>query len=487
VSVKIFNGKNFTSLSTNGGQYDGEKMPGDLSSWNVLDTDSNAFLYNTYELLAARSQTLYHTYPLVRGAVNRQVDYAIGSGLAFRSQPVWSLIPNMTKEDAKDWGKEFQQYVNYYFEMFDFYDKQPLLFRGAQTQGDSLLFIEKKNGIITDLIPSLGSQINGSYNQDMYTLGIKHDSMLRANGIIKKDDTELSFYDKDGNLDLIQYFQAELPSQLRGYPLAYSMVNLAKNDDRHWDSITQRVVLESILLGTSETETTDLAKQTGNLAEQNKVQKTGIAQSVLSTIGNARKLAAGAMLSLRKGESMKFTDLKSPGNNFGMFKDNIGLYAGAAMGTPSQMIFSKYETSYTSHKGTFNDFQKTYMNKRISFTRKVMRPTIQEFLKDMVLQGYIKAPGIFKNPMILNAYTAGNYLGPIPGVINPVQEAKSNEQNIKNAIVQRGDIAAQHGNEWGNHITEWGEQEEEWTKQSPQERTKVIIEQEKNRPKDETA
>jgi hypothetical protein len=471
----IFIYKNGKTLNLNsGGQYDGEKMPGDLDAWNVLSSDANKMIYNSYDLLSTRSSTLYHTYSPIKSAINKQTQYAIGSGLAFRSQPNWQIIPGMTAESAKDWGKQFQQLVNFYYESYNFYEKQPVLFRGGLTVGDSLLMFERKNGVLTDLIEFGGDQINCKYNEGNYTLGIKHDDLLRAKGIMKIDGKKISFQTPSGNQNLIQYYDKQLPRQLRGYPLAYTMINLAKNDDRHHDAAVQRAVMETIMMGSFETDTTNPMNQVKNMAEANSKKKGGVVSSLLSKIGNAKQIGAGNMMTLRKGEKVTFTDLKTPNANFGVFKDWIINYIAMGTDTPPEVIMSKYSTSYTAHRGALNDFQKAYTQKRKTFERNVIKPVIREILKDAVLQGFISAPGIFENPMLLNAYIQGNNLAPIPGVINPVQEANANEKNVLNGFEQRGDVAARFGNEWSNHIEEWGEQEQEWFSKSPSQRSEII-------------
>ena len=171
-----------------GGAYDGEKIPGDLGSMNVLSSDANEVLGSSYGLLSKRSGTLYHTYGPVRAAVNKQTDYAIGPGLAFRSQPDWSLIPGMDKESAKSWGKDFQKIIHYYFQVMEYYEKQQTLFRGALTFGDTIQIFERIGGELNDIIDFNGDHIDCDYNDSNYFLGIKHDKYLRAKGIRKVDD-----------------------------------------------------------------------------------------------------------------------------------------------------------------------------------------------------------------------------------------------------------------------------------------------------------
>ena len=466
-----------------GGQYDGEKIPGDLDQWNVLSADSNELLSATYGYLSERSITLYHTYPLVRAAINKQIEYAIGTGLVFRSQPNWSML-GMDKASAKDWGKDFQKIVHYYFQKLGFYEKQAVVMRGGLASGDSLLLFLREDGNLSDLVEFGGDQIHWEYSQNNpdgsgYMLGIEHDKYFRRMGIRKYDGTTIRFRDENGDQQLVQYLSKELPRQLRGYPLAYSIINLAKNDDRHTDATTHRAVLESIIIGSTETDSSNPTRQAENFAKANlkKYQRDPNA-SLLSKIGNAFRLGAGNMFQFRPGEKMTFSDLKTPSNTFRDFKETIAEYVGAATGTPPEVILSKYSTSYTAHRGALNDFQKTYFRRRSNFGRTVGMAVIAEIAKDAILNRYIDAPGFFENPMRRAAYLQGTFLGPVPGAVNPVQEATAKKIAVKNAFTLRSDIAAEYGNEWDNFIDEWGAEEQEYAGLDPEQQLKRIEAQE---------
>jgi capsid protein len=425
--------------------------------------------------------TLYHTYGPARAAINKQVEYAVGPGLVFRSQPDFSML-GMTQEQAKEWGKDFQKIVHYYMQKYSAYELQNVLMRGGLAGGDSLLFFIRDSNGLDDLVEFSGDQIAWEYSDDTTTLGIRHDQYMRRTGFKKLDGTMVDYKDGAGNQNVIQYFEKELPRQMRGYPLLYSIINLAKNDDRHTDATTQRAVMESIMLGWTETEGTDPIKQTSNMASANlkKFQRDNGTTSTLSKIANAFRLGAGNMYQFRKGEKMNFTDLKTPSDTFKDFKEVMLDYIGAATGTPSQMITSKYSTSYTSHKGTFNDFKKSYMKKRSTFERVVMRPIIREIAKDAIINGYISAPGFFDNPMTQSAYLQGMFLGPVPGAINPLQEVNADVKSVQNGFTLRSDVAARNGHEWDNMINEWTTEQQEWFAGSEEKQAADIMRQEQS-------
>lgn len=471
--ILIYNNGRFGGRLS-GGQYDGEKIPGDLDQWNVLSSDSNQLLTATYGELSRRSITLYHTHPLVRAAVNKQVDYAVGPGLVFRSQPDWSML-GMDRASAKDWGKDFQKIVHYYFQRLGFYEQQSVLMRGGLTSGDSLLFFVRGADGLEDLVEFGGDQIMWEYTDRNYTLGIKHDGLFRRLGIKKCDGTEVPFRDENGDQLVVQYMNKELPRQLRGYPLAYSVINLAKNDDRHTDATTHRAVLESIIIGSTETNTSDPSRQVRNMADANtKRYQRDPNASPLRKIANAFRMGPGSMFQFREGEKVNFTDLKTPNNTFRDFKDVITEYIGAATGTPPEVIASKYSTSYTAHRGALNDFKKSFVKRRLNFSRTVAKQVVAEIAKDAILKGYIDAPGFFENPMRRSAYLEGSFLGPVPGAVNPKQEVDAKVVSVENGFQLRSDVTAEGGSEWDNFIDEWAAEENEFSSLDPRQQVERI-------------
>lgn len=479
--IWIFNNGKVKRASI-GGQYDGEKMPGDLDGWKILSADSNEIIESTYGELCKRSATLYHTYAPAAAAIEKQTQYAIGSGLIFRSQPDYQTL-GWTQERAKDWGKEFQKIIHYYFKSLNFYEKQQLVFRQALFGGDSVLFfIREGDGF--DLVESSGEIIDWAKADGDTTLGVKHDKFYRRQGIFTTEGDYNAFKDTDGNRNLVMFYDKKLARQLRGYPLVYKIINLAKNDDRHTDAITQRAVIESIILATQKSTGTDFAKQTRNMAAAALRKEKGAGATFTQKIGNFFKMGPGNIYQVGEGEGMEFTDQKTPSNNFGMFKDWMINYIAMATDTPPEVILSKYSTSFTAHKGALNDFKMSFMQKRTAFTRAVAAPVIEELAKQAIFDGLIEAPGFFDSPVRRQAYLSGNFIGPVPGAINPLQEVNAKKTAVEQGFQLRSDIAAEYGNEWDNFIAERAEEERRYFEASPEKQSEAIFEQEASNEND---
>lgn len=457
---------------SSGGQINGEKIPGDLDSWNLLQQDINEALTCSYNILSQRSISLYHTYPPVKAAINKTTAYAIGAGNMFRSRPDHRML-GITPEAATEWGKKFQLLVHYYFKSISWYEKQAVTFRGGLISGDSIvLFVREKDGSF-DLVEAGGDNIDWEKTDGAsWTLGIKHDKWKRRQAIYT--DKQINFQNqKTGDQQVIQFLDKAMPRQLRGLPLAYGIIALAKNHDRELDATVQRAVLESIMMGYSTSDKVDVGAQAKQQAE-NVSRTTGTIRNAITKLTGPKKLLSGNMYQLDAGGEFKFTDLKTPGNNFDKFQEYMISYVAMATDTTPGIIKSSYPTSYSSHKGEFNDFWKMVKLKRNNFNEKVNKVIIRQIAKDLILDGIIKAPGFLSNPMIREAWLSGIFLGPVPGQINPLQEARARELEVKNAFITRADAAANYDNEYDNMITDWAKQEIQFKTLSLTEQEKII-------------
>lgn len=482
--IMIVNGDKATTLKTSN-QMTGEKIPGDLNAWSYFGTDPNTLLLWTYDQITERATTLFHTHGPVSAAINKTEIYAIGPGLKFRSQPDWKTL-GIEKEYAKDWGMRFQALVHYAFIMLNFYQKQGVLFRTADIMGDSLLLFdrtEQPDGLPFDLIETGGDYIDWRQTGDGVTLGIIHDKFMRRKGIKATDEKIINFRDENGDQNIIQFYNKYMARQLRGYPLAYKIIAAAKNNDRWWDATLQRLVMETIILGTASNTETDIGSQVDNLANIARNEAAGSTSEYTastSQITNASQVNPGSVLQLRGKGEWQFTDLKTPSNNFDKVQTAYIEIVGMATDVPPEVIMSKYSTSFTAHKGALNDFVKSYTWKRSNFTANVCTPTLFEVAKWLIMNGYIEmpAPGFFKDPIVRMATLSGAWLGPVPGHINPKVEVEAAILAKDNAFITPADAAAQFDREWDNQIEEWQQQMEEWQKFSPEQKAAAMQQQE---------
>ena len=459
-------------------QYNGDKVGGEFDKWKTYSPDANDFLAMSYGELSDRNATLYHTSAIARAAVNKPITYSIGNGLLFKSH-IDSEMIGITKEAALDFSKQFTRLLHYEKTAINWYEKQPLAMRESKIIGDSLVYFlrEENTGKPFDLIVGGGHNIDWEKSTSKITLGVEHDSFNRRVGIWRKGiDKMLPFVDNNGYQQIVQLLFKQRAGQMRGYGAYYSNIAQAKNIDRVWDAIIERMVQESMILGSSQASETDVKGQLDALAQAAKSGVPSSGDPQLQKVGGT-DLGPGAFLHMKNGEGLSFTDLKTPSNNFGMANEWFVRMFAMATGVPPEVLKSEYSTSFTAHKGALNDFWKLVMQERSTFTRTVEDKINLEYLKHFARTGELKVvPGFWTNYRIQQAYLAGTYLGPVPGHINPLQEVKADEIVDKMGYRLKSDIAAKYGTDWDTHVDQWGEEQTKHYELSPENRAMALQE-----------
>jgi hypothetical protein len=471
-----------------GSKYDGEKMSGDLDGWTVFDDDPNEFLSGNYDLLARRSTTLYHTYAPIIGAVDKQTDYAVGDGLYFRSQPDYETL-GVTRDWAREWGRRFQKLVHFEFARLNFYTKQQALFRSALIGGDSLLyFVREKKGF--DLIDYPGNRaIDSSLNEEGITLGVIHDTFYRRHGFVDYTGKRVLFRDeKNGRRNAVIFFIKRIARQLRGYPLSYSIISMAKNDDRHNDATVKAAIMEAIIpVFTESNNPSATSAMINSLATS--IKRKGLIGQAIEKLGVAGRgeVLPGNILNFPTGGKITSIDKKTPSATYAAYKEWVINYIGMATGTPPEVIMGKYSTSYTAHKGALNDFIKSYMSKRNAFVEAVCYPALEEITLNLVLNGAIEAPGFINGAdHIRRAYINGIWLGPVPGHINPLQEINAKIAAVDAGFSLRGDEAFSiTGSDFDAMMSEWHRQEALFSQAGEGEKAERLEKAEKETEKEE--
>jgi capsid protein len=465
------------SIKRAGGRYDGEKMEGDLDGWAAFDDDPNEFLSQRYDLLVRRSTTLYHTYPPLAGAVDKQTDYAVGDGLFFRSQPDWETL-GVSREWARDWGRRFQKLAHFEFSRLNFYAKQQAMFRSALVGGDSVLyFVREKEGFDLVECPGNGAIDSAAEGEDV-TLGVIHDKFLRRVGFVDRRGERVAFREKGGRRNAAMFYVKRLARQMRGYPLSYSIISMAKNDDRHNDATVKAAIMEAII--PVFTESGDASAVAAAMQSLRKKGPIGRAMERIGAAGRGEVLP-GNIINFPSGGKVTSIDKKTPSATYAAYKEWVLNYIGMATGTPPEVVVGKYSTSYTAHKGALNDFIKSYMSKRSAFIDAVCHPALEETAASLALEGAIDAPGFLSGgERTRRAYLSGIWLGPVPGHVNPAQEVAAKIAAVGAGFSLRGDEAFNAtGSDFDAMMSEWRRQEALFNGASAEEKAARIEKAEK--------
>ena len=495
--VIIRNGKPYYEETSS--QYTGDKIGGEFSSWDTITTDPNEFIKESYGILSDRNATLYQTSPHARACINKPLTYAIGDGITFKSAINHDFL-GWTKKQAQEWSRRFTTLLHLEKMAAGWYENQAILFREASKCGDAILYFvrDDESHLPIELIVAGGHAIDWEHSTDNgketpsgenWILGIRMDKFGRRKAFWQKvTGSEIKFKDEAGNQNAIQFLFQELAGQARGYGQIHSIIALIKQMDRVWDATVARMVLESVLMGYYNVDHTDVGAQMRGIVDAAKGNTAPSTEgTTATTMVRSNDMPPGSMLHLRNRESMTFSDIKTPSDNFGLANEWLLKTIAMARGYPPEFILGEYNTSYTAHKGALNDTIKKYMSERRQFVRAVERPINLEYLKYFARTGQIEVPPSFwMDHRTREALLEGTYLGPVPGHINPLQEVNADVKAVENSFTDHEAVARKHGRDWYNTVDEWAEQQKIWAEGSAEMQAEVMARQEAELARQET-
>jgi len=467
--------------------FTGESWAGQFNKWLTYGTDPNKYVEMTIEELAEYQVALYLTSPFAKASINKPLTHIIGSGVYHKSH-VNAKMLGISKESAKDLSKEIEHILHYEKLNLNYYEKQEILCREAMLTGDSILYFvheDNPDGRPFDLVVAGGNEINNvtqSLLDHTIINGVIVDKFYRKKGIVRSYDNSIMFYvDPETNQrNFIQMMFQERASQVRGMPVNAVITSLLKNIEKVWGATTARMVQEAILLGYFATDS-DVMKQTQNLSARARGKSKTEATNELSEKRSVDSLNPGSMYIFDNNGSMKFNDLKTPSSNFGNANIWTLNLVALATGYSPEYILSKYETSYSGHKGALNDVWTKVLKQRNTFVRITDNVVNWELIKAKVDDGTIKLPNKIKNDYKTNYYyknalLAGTTLGEIPKHINPLQEVTAQIKAEEAGYNLKADNALKHGNVWDDVKEEWFEEQNEFNQRKPQEQAEIIKE-----------
>ena len=450
-------------------QYTGDKWGTQNVGWTVYGADPNAFVRYSYRELADRAATLYHTSAIARACVHKPLAYVLGSGLVFRSAIDDDFL-ELSEDEARKWSRQFSQLLHAEKLEAGWYQKSAQLYIDAAITGDAVVYLLREDGDAKPFDPIIagGHDIDESYQQNGHILGVKADDFNRLLGFRNRAGKEVQLVDSDGNTNAIIYRGATRAGQIRGLSRYYSEIGRSKAIDRVWDSTVERMVQEAVQVGYYNVQTSDPLRQAEASARAARGEKKEGADE-MRKMGGGIPMSPG-MYVFGNSEGLSFTDLKTPSNNFGVANEWILNLFAMATGYAPEFLSSKYSTSYTAHKGALNDTWRRIMMERDHYVRQVEDVIILEYLKHFVRSGQLKVPQTFwADYRVRRAYSAGSYLGPVLGAINPYQEARADIEAVANGGMTQEAFAAKRGVDYWPMLDEMRAQYDAWHNPEPKE------------------
>ena len=426
-------------------QYSGEKIPGDLQNWNYYSSDPVAWVQSTYGILSDMCSTLYHTTELGRAAIDKQLEYILGPGLRFKSTIKEDFL-NLTPEAARKWSAEYEDLLHLAKDNINYNEKIYEMALEAMVTGDSILYFGSDSPI--ELVVQGGHAIDSTARgiTGEWLLGCRLDKLANPTAFIRRGENKpIEMLTEAGTEQAIIFKWPGRPNQVRGFSALMGVVSRIKNIDRWWDAVLHRAIIESIIIGSTQTASTDVENQARQMAR--------IAKGAKDPEGAAKlgiPMTPG-MYSLTKGEGMHFTDVKTPSNTFSAANEETRTMVAMGAGIPVEVLTGKYGTSYSASRSALNDFKRHFIRLRqsvIAVDRKINLKLLEYFVRN----GYLKIKGSLSDRMIATAYTQGSWTGPDIGQINPLQEVRALRQAVEGGFISPSQAAEVYGNDFDDII-----------------------------------
>jgi lambda family phage portal protein len=160
-------------------------------------------------------------------------------------------------------------------------------------------------------------------------------------------------------------------------------------------------------------------------------------------------IGSGNAVSLFDDETLEGIESKHPSPNFSPFNDALITEWAASTGLPAELVLRKFTSNFSASKGAVNEGWKTIRMVRAVDIDDFCRETWRMFVTDLVALGLVSMPGFFNDPIRREAFLAHEWTGPVPGHLNPAQEATAAKTRLESFITtHEEETAAYSGRTW---------------------------------------
>lgn len=446
--------------------HDGEKFDGGLGPVPVAWTD--------YWALRARSASFFKTNQYGRGIVRRMVTNIINTGLTLEADPLEALLPQLTEQQAEDWGIEvenkWEAWVTLpdacdYTRRMTFGQLQASAYREALVSGD-VLVVEHHNSATQ--LPSIelvdGATVTTPLGaMEALTTGnrIEHGVEVTPSGehvayyIAQADLTHKRIPARGRNgrrLAWLLYATDRRHCEVRGEPLISLVMQGVSEVDRYRDSTQRKASVGSLY----------------SVFFYHSPDAKGISTKPISAGAQRRVAGSGQMAD---GSDYKF-DIASqnPGIVYEQLPPGVepkGFGADAtdekfrefeaamlegiswALEIPPSIVRMVFGSSYSASRGEVKEFNLVMNMKRADFADQFTRPIYRSWLVAKVLLGQIQARGLLdawrdpKGYEQFSAWTHSNWWGIVKEAVDLPKEVKGQEGMIANGWSTNANAARQ--------------------------------------------
>lgn len=436
------------------------------SEWVTTSGDADSDQLSDLPTLRERSRDLARNVPIATGIINTKVTNIIGSGLEPKPRIDGAFL-GMSDEQTTELESAIMREYRLATETQEidiertlvFKPMQSLVLRSMLESGDvfALLPMVKRAGspyktkvqiIEADRVTNQDNQIDsermsGGIERDENGAPSKYHILDGHPGdLLSTKNMEWTsvkaFGEKTGRRNVLHIHKKLRPGQTRGMPDLAPAIELIKQLGTYSDEEARSAVVASLFTVFVETE------DGVGLGQMDPVAETGAKSS-----DKAMRMAGGAIVDLRPGESIKTANPGRPNTAFDQFILAISRQIGAAVELPFEILVKHFTASYSAARAAMLEAWRYYIICRNAMDTDFCQPVYEAIFTEAVAIGRISAPGFFSgDPLIRKAYLRTEWVGPPRGQIDPVKENKADEIAEDRGWKTGSTNAAERGTDW---------------------------------------
>jgi lambda family phage portal protein len=421
-----------------------------LSAWKPKELDADSAILGDLPTLRDRSSDLLRNSPLAIGAINTSCTNIVGTGLKLQARLDRDVM-KMSEEEANAWESQTEREWRLWSESQDcdvsrtlpFIYQQELAFRKTLEDGDSFILLTKTQRAGNPY--SLALQIieaarisNENSGRDTPTLagGVERDESgapifyhildqhpgAMLYGKIRSWKKIPAFGEKTGLRNVIHLYRVLRPGQSRGVPYLAPVIETIKQLDRYTEAEIMAAVIQSMF-------TVFIKTEMGETSLSPMIGDAGV-DAATKASDKDLKMAAGAIIGLRTGESIETADPSRPNTAFDPFVKAILEQIGVALEIPFEVLIGHFSASYSASRAALLEAWRFFRGRRKWLADILCQSVYENFLWEAISINRIKAPGFFNDPLLRKAYCGALWIGDAPSQIDPEREVDAAEKRL---------------------------------------------------------
>lgn len=430
-----------------------------LMAWVSTSKSPHEDISDNLELLRARSRDLYAGGgPLGRGAIDRLVLNALGSGLRLNVRVDPELL-GMTEERSREFASRVESEFDYWASRkeasltrtLNFYELQVLAMRSLLLDGECLVQITdrpSRRGIYRLCVGLIESERLAA-------------PLVRPPGVLLDEGVELGrngepiaywianrnpnaelpgqqalhyervpiYGELSGRRNIIHLINPERINQNRGVPFLAPVIEQLKQLGRYTDAELMAAVVSGMYAVFFEHD----FRPDGTIGEEEYASEEGLGE-MPGLEGITQQEMYGMIMDLPEGVKPVSVSPSRPNTSFDAFVMSLTRQIGGCLGIPAELLHLHFTASYSASRGALLEAWKLFRYWREWFGANFCQAIYEEWLAEAVMLGRISAPGFEEDDYIRSLYAWSEWSGPTQGQLNPVQEVEASILKVEHGF-----------------------------------------------------